>query len=114
MLDGMYSIIFRGRADWGNGMMILQRGVITGADAHGVLYDGSYAEVGTDLHVDFTMTVPPGVTLVQGTPAQAEQYTISARAIMPTRALDTGEPALMELPPRPADAPTRARSARAS
>ena len=107
MLDGIYSIIFRGRADWGNGMMILQRGVITGADAHGVLYDGSYAEVGTDLHVDFTMTVPPGVTLVQGTPAQAEQYTISARTILPTRALDTGEPVLMELPPGPVNVISR-------
>jgi hypothetical protein len=101
MLDGIYSIIFRGRADWGTGMMILQRGVITGADAQGGLYDGSYVELGTDLQVDFTITVPPGVTLVQGTPARAEQYTISARTTLPTKALDTGEPVLMELPPGP-------------
>jgi hypothetical protein len=101
MLDGIYSIIFRGRADWGTGMIILQNGVITGADAQGALYDGSYAELGTDLRVDFTMTVPPGVTLVQGTPARPEQYMISARTIFPKRALDSGEPVLMDLPPGP-------------
>lgn len=28
MLDGIYSITFRGRADWGMGMIILQRGSI--------------------------------------------------------------------------------------
>jgi hypothetical protein len=101
MLDGIYSLMFRGHAGFGAGMIILQNGVITGADAQGALYDGSYVELGTDLRMDFTITVPPGVTLVQGTPAKPEQYTISDRTIFPRRALDSGEPVLMDLPPGP-------------
>jgi hypothetical protein len=60
MLDGIYSITFRGRADWGMG---IQRGVVTGADVGGVLYDGRYVENGPDLQLDLTLTVPPGGTL---------------------------------------------------
>jgi hypothetical protein len=101
MVDGIYSITYRGRADWGTGMLLLQHGVITGADVAGSLYDGSYVEVGPNLQIDFVLTVPPGVTLVQGTSAQAKEYTIPAQATVPTRALDTSEPVLIDLPPGP-------------
>jgi hypothetical protein len=107
MLDGIYSIVYRGRVDWGTGMIILQNGVITGADAQGGLYDGSYVELGPDLRLDFTITVPPGVTLVQGTPAKPEQCTISARTIFSRSALDSGEPVLMDLPPGPVNVISR-------
>ena len=101
MVDGIYSIVFRGYVGSGLGMLILRRGMITGADTQGGLYDGSYIEQGTNLQLEFTMTVPPGVTLVQGTPARPEQYTISARTAFPITALDNGETVLMELPPGP-------------
>jgi hypothetical protein len=101
MLDGIYSITFRGRADWGIGMLILQRGVITGADAAGVLYDGSYLERGAYLQVKLTLTVPPGATLVQGTLPQPTQYSISSETTLLTKALLEGEPTLVQLPPGP-------------
>jgi hypothetical protein len=101
MLDGIYSITFRGRADWGMGMLILQRGVITGADTGGVLYDGSYLERGAYLQLKLTLTVPPGATLVQGTLAQPKQYSISSEMTLLTKALLEGKPTLVELPPGP-------------
>jgi hypothetical protein len=101
MLDGIYLITFRGRADWGMGMLILQRGVITGADTGGALYDGSYLECGANLQLKLTLTVPPGATLVQGTPAQPNQYSISSETTLPTKALLSGEPILVQLPPGP-------------
>jgi hypothetical protein len=101
MLDGIYSITFRGRADWGMGLLILQNGVITGADAAGALYDGSYQERGPDVDVKLTLTVPPGVTLVQGTAPQPKQYSVSSQTTLPIRAMLEGKPILMDLPPGP-------------
>ena len=101
MFDGIYSMIFRGYADWGMGMLILQHGAITGADAMGALYDGSYEEHGSSLLVNLTLTVPPGVALVQGTPAQPEQYTIPIQTELSAKALLEGEIALLQLPPGP-------------
>jgi hypothetical protein len=101
MLDGIYSITFRGRADWGMGMIILQHGSITGADAMGALYDGSYIDSGANLEIRFTMTVPPGVALVQGTPAQPKAYSISTEATVPKTAFAEGHPVLLQLPPGP-------------
>jgi hypothetical protein len=101
MFDGIYSMAYRGHADWGTGMLILQRGVITGADAGGALYDGSYEEHGSYLLLNLTLTVPPGVVLVQGTPAQPKQYSIPIQTELSARALLEGEVASLQLPPGP-------------
>src|SRR5215467_7145118 len=101
MFDGIYSMTFRGHADWGMGMLIIQGGVITGADVAGGLYDGVYEQQGSDLLVTLTMTVPPGVALVQGTPAQPKQYSFPIQTKLPARCLLEGEVALLELPPGP-------------
>ena len=101
MLDGIFSITFRGRADWGTGLLILQNGVITGADASGALYDGSYQERGPDVDVKLTLTVPPGVTLVQGTAAQPKQYSISSETTLPIREVLEEKAILLEFPPGP-------------
>jgi len=45
-MDGIYAIRFRGAADWGLGMLVLQGGKITGVDAGGVQYDGVYSDIG--------------------------------------------------------------------
>jgi hypothetical protein len=41
MVDGIYSLTYRGAVDWGIGMLVMQRGIIVGSDAGGVLYDGT-------------------------------------------------------------------------
>ena len=41
-------------------MLIMQRGIIVGSDAGGVLYDGTYRDQGDRLDVRLTMTRSPG------------------------------------------------------
>ena len=101
MIDGIYSITFRGAADWGMGLLILQRGVVTGADAGGAQYDGTYREENSSVAIDITMTVPPGVTLVQGTPAQPTSYTIPIVASLQRNVLDSNQPVTLDMPNGP-------------
>jgi hypothetical protein len=101
MLDGIYTMTFRGSADWGIGMLVLRGGKVTGADAGGALYDGRYVERPDGLLVEMTMTVPAGLSLVQGTPPQAKPYEVPFNALIPKRALENSEPVLVELPPGP-------------
>jgi hypothetical protein len=101
MLDGIYSMVFRGAADWGMGMLVLQGGQVTGSDASGVLYDGNYEERGSDIELQVIMTVPPGVTLVQGTPARSTSYAIPVRLTMSKSSLENNEPVLLPLAPGP-------------
>lgn len=100
-MDGIYTITFRGAATWGAGMLVLQNGSVTGADTAGVLYDGQYADKGSYLAITMQMTVPPGVSLVQGTPTQPKAYTFSFTASVPKNAMESGEPVLMQLPQGP-------------
>jgi hypothetical protein len=65
------------------------------------IYNGRYSESDQNLQFDLTLTVPPGVTLVQGTKASPTEYAIRTRASVPKRALRNSEPVLVELPPGP-------------
>lgn len=62
MTDGIYTMTFRGKADWGMGMLVFRQGIIAGADSGGVVYDGTYSNDGTNLLVQAKMTVPPGAS----------------------------------------------------
>jgi hypothetical protein len=100
-VDGIYSMHFRGAADWGMGILVLEGGKITGADSSGALYDGGYLVQGSEIEVRMIVTVPPGVTLVQGTPARPTSYQFPIDMRMPANFLETQEPVRMELPPGP-------------
>lgn len=97
MMDGFYSITFRGAADWGMGMLVLLKGIATGADSGGVLYDGRYEERNDGIEVNLTLTVPPGAMLVQGTPVQSKSYTIPLQASFSKEAIETGQPTLIKM-----------------
>lgn len=101
MSDGIYSITFRGASDWGMGMLILQRGIVVGSDAGGVQYDGAYQDVGDSISFRITMTVPPGVPLVQGIPTRPQTYTVPIEVTIPKRAIESSQPILLQLPPGP-------------
>jgi DNA-binding transcriptional regulator YiaG len=76
MLEGMYAIKFRGQSGEGIGVLVLDRGRIYGSDT-GVMYDGTYApSTSSRDHIDahIRLTVPPGVALVTGIPAQPMSY----------------------------------------
>ena len=97
-VDGIYSITFRGAADWGMGLLMLQKNAITGADVGGVTYDGTFEETDDSVIVNVQLTVPPGVTLVQGTLPRPEVTTFPFSATIPKRAIDTQEPVLVQMP----------------
>lgn len=67
-VDGIYTGYFSGREGEGLGMFLLKDGLLTGADAMGVLFDGSYssAQDGQSYEGKVTVTAPPNGTLVQG------------------------------------------------
>jgi hypothetical protein len=87
MMDGIYSITFRGATDWGLGMLVLRSGQLTGADVGGVLYDGRYHEQAGSLIIEAELTVPPGATLVQGIPARPQTYKVPFTALVPQTAI---------------------------
>jgi hypothetical protein len=59
--DGIYTMTYRGAADWGMGMLVLRRGTVTGADISGCLYDGRYRDDPENLVLELDMTVPADV-----------------------------------------------------
>lgn len=103
-MDGIYSITFRGAVDWSIGVLVLRKGVVTGADAGGVHYDGHYRDVGSVVEFNITMTVFPGVTLVQGTAAHPDVYTISFNACIPKTDISESRTIRLELPQGPVNA----------
>ena len=101
MIDGIYQITFRGAVDWGIGILHLKDEVITGADVGGVLYDGVYSGQGEKFKFDLTCTVPPGVSLVQGTPPQSNEYSFKFSLDLAKKDLESQQPVLIQLPPGP-------------
>lgn len=100
-MEGIYEIRFRGASDWGMGLLHLQGGKITGSDAGGVSYNGTYENQAGALFVKITLTVPPGATLVQGTAPQPRAYEVPFEAKIPKEALENQQPVLVSLPPGP-------------
>jgi hypothetical protein len=104
MIDGIYTMTYRGAISWGIGVLVLRRGTVTGADAAGGLYDGRYVEQADNVVLEMKMTVPAGMELVQGTPPQPKPYEVPFNATIPKRAIETSEPVLVPLPPGPCTA----------
>lgn len=82
-IDGFYKIVFTGASDWGAALIVLLNGVVTGADVAGVAFDGYYSADGERLSVRLTLTVPPGVDLVQGVPRSSKPYSFRAEFTVP-------------------------------
>lgn len=101
MVDGIYQITFRGTADWGMGMLLLKDEEITGADVSGALYDGTYSEQEDEIAIKITLTVPPGATLVTGTPPQSKEYKFDFELSLDKKDIDTKAPVLVQLPQGP-------------
>lgn len=100
-MDGIYSVTFRGTVGWGIGMLVLRKGKVTGADVGGIRYDGVYRDSGSMVDFDITMVVPPGATLVQGTPAHPDEYTISFAARISKADIAESQTVLLDLPQGP-------------
>lgn len=101
MSAGIYVMTYRGAVGWGQGLLHLQGGRVVGADAQGGLYDGIYTSRDDGILFQVEMTVPPGVTLVQGVPPRPTSYVIPFTAYIPFQAIENALPVLVELPPGP-------------
>ena len=72
-------------------MIVLDTGRVVGADLPGVRYDGTYQlDNKTDvITLDVKVTVPAGVPLVTGVPAQPEEYDFRFKASVKMDDLET-------------------------
>lgn len=92
-MDGIYAMYFTGAVGSGHGLIMLSAGTITGADAAGVLYDGSYSlnPDRTLLTGSLTMQVPSGTSLVTGASAGEAPLTFEVPLSLPAN-LGNGRP----------------------
>lgn len=66
-IDGIYSGYFSGAGGNGLALFVFRDGVIAGADAFGVVFDGHYERSQDQILAgQVTVTAPPNGTLVQG------------------------------------------------
>jgi hypothetical protein len=96
MLNGFYSVYYTGRTGSGFGVLVLKDGIVTGADVSGGLFDGEYTvhEERAVFEGTIRLTIPPGVPLVTGAPANQNSYTQNIPISMPLD-LNQGKPVLL-------------------
>jgi hypothetical protein len=87
MATRFYRIGLIGAAMEGAGVLVFQkaagadRGVIVGADAGGLFYDGEFREEQGELVVNMRVRVPQGAVLVTGAPAAPAAYSLEFEEI---------------------------------
>ncbi|MGH9350586.1 MAG: hypothetical protein ACRD2G_00205 [Terriglobia bacterium] len=65
-IDGFYAAYLTGTATQGFAMLVFSKGTITGVDAGGVKYDGTYTDTVSGFAIKLNVFVPPNTFLVQG------------------------------------------------
>lgn len=85
MIDGFYAIYFTGQVGVGMGMLILNDGVIAGADGAGVTYSGEYTikKGEPTAQGEVRLVAPPGAMLVTGQYAGEQQLEIKFPITIP-------------------------------
>ncbi len=75
---------FTGMAGLGHAVILMKSGKIMGADATGVLLDGTYNDTdGGKFNVDMKLTIPVGTRLVTGFVVDKEPVTQSFQTVLP-------------------------------
>ncbi len=102
MKEGFYSMTYTGQIGSGFGMVILDTGIIVGADILGGTYDGEYAynEKTGMLDGKIKMTIPAGVSLVTGAPPMPNPHTQEFSVSLP-RDLGGEQPVEIQTPTGP-------------
>ncbi|SOC27660.1 hypothetical protein [Stappia indica] len=65
-MEGFYALYYTGVAGFGHAVLVMRQGIISGADATGGVYDGTYSTVDDTTEAAVKLTVPAGATLVTG------------------------------------------------
>lgn len=86
MKEGFYSITFAGTTgNWGTGILVLDTGMVVGADAAGGTYDGTFAfNTRSELiDIDVVVGIPAGIQTVQGAPVSPVDTSFPVKASFP-------------------------------
>jgi hypothetical protein len=66
-IEGFYTAYLSGEQGRGLAMFIFENGLIVGADAFGVMFDGKYYDTETtSISVSLTVKTPPNVFMING------------------------------------------------
>ncbi|GAA0288293.1 hypothetical protein [Rhodovulum strictum] len=67
IVEGFYAVYYTGIAGFGHAVLVINDGIVTGADATGGVYDGTYkVSASGSFSIEVVLTVPAGTTLVTG------------------------------------------------
>ncbi|MBQ2263182.1 MAG: hypothetical protein II336_17700 [Loktanella sp.] len=102
-MQGFYAVYYTGLSGFGHAVLVINDGIVTGADATGGLYDGKYTVGdGGEFEIEVTLTVPAGGTLVTGQTFTDEFYqTITAKL---RAGFADGQPVTVQTPMGPVNA----------
>lgn len=90
MAKVFYRIVIAGQAGWGAGVLVFDdSGVVVGADAGGVIYQGNFRLQGGLLKAEILVTIPAGLTLVTGTAPNSQPFTFVVNLSLPLDDLTT-------------------------
>lgn len=99
MFEGMYRVDYVGAAGFGAAVLVFKDGEIFGYDEGQVSYDGTYNPTGVpgEVSLKVTLSVPPGVPLVQGFVAGHSGYTFDVGPVrvnlsQPEKVFDVATP----------------------
>lgn len=101
-MEGFYAVYYTGVAGLGHAVLVINDGIVTGADVTGGEYDGTYAELDGGVSIEVVLTVPAGTTLVTGQTLPAP-YSQTIKAQLPA-SFGSGQPVLVQTPLGPVNA----------
>lgn len=92
MKEGFYSLIYTGSGgDFGMAVLVFDTSQVVGADVAGGRYDGTYEYNSRTDQIDarVTATIPAGIPLVTGIPAQTQEWSFPINASFPRETTNT-------------------------
>lgn len=102
-MQGFYAVYYTGVAGFGHAILVINDGIVTGADATGGVYDGSYTTGDNDeFEIEVTLKVPAGATLVTGQ-SLSEDFSQTITAKLHSGFAD-GQPVPVQTPMGPVNA----------
>jgi hypothetical protein len=83
--EGFYTLFFQGAAGWGGAILVLDTGLVVGADGGGGTYDGKYQynPATNNLDLDIEVTMAPGSQSVLGVKAGSQPLKLPFKISIP-------------------------------
>jgi hypothetical protein len=100
-MDGTFGFVYSGATGIGAGAFTVESGVLSGVDTGGGKYAGTVRQDPRtgELIIEFSMFVPAGIFLVQGTSEQDLPYTKGGLTLRTPPDYGDGRPLTVHVPP---------------